>query len=140
MWATIYCYNFSYCMPREFTSKKTLHLVNFFSAKYIGLRLLDYSGSHIFIANANCYRNFSNSQTAVCSHGFTHFVPYTSHKTIHRIVLFGRVENPLLLTSFTSFTSDVFAFVFNTFTFINFRSTFASNQCCNITNQLFIST
>ena len=33
----------------------------------------------------------------------------------------------LFLTSFTSFTSDVFAFVFNTFSFVNFRWTFASD-------------
>ena len=43
----------------------------------------------------------------------------------------------LLLTCFTSFTSDVFAFVFNTFSFVNFRWTFASDECRNITNSLF---
>ena len=44
----------------------------------------------------------------------------------------------LLFTCFTSFTSDVFAFVFNTFSFVNFRWTFASDECRNITNSLFV--
>ena len=80
-----------------------MSLISLFSLYYFSILpvITDYSGTHRLVIHSNCYRNFSVHNRQFALTGFRpnenpavldFELDTASHKTIHWIVLFGRVQ------------------------------------------------